>query len=531
MGGAAKLVEQLKALWARLGPRTRALGAAVLVLGLVVGGAVALMGGPPGRVLFSGLDPRDAASVVAALDAAKIPYGLEGGGTVITVASDQVDRARLMLAEQDLPKSGNVGFEVFSEQSFGLTEFAQKVNYRRALQGELERTIAALDPVASVRVHITQPDRAVFADEKIPRTASVTLELRSGRTLSDRQVGAIRHLVSAAVEGLSPSDVTVVTTDGTLLSRGGGDEASAAALDYEVDLERDLEQRLTRLLERTVGADGVEVTVAAEVDFSHTDTTEETYDPEQSAIRSESLQESREGAGADRPLGVAGAEANQPGAAAGSSAPANDASSKMVRSRAYEINRTVVHTVGPKTQIVRLTVAALVDGTYTTPEGGGEPVYTPRSEAELAEMQAVVENAMGFNSARGDRVKIASVPFRDRRDPNAVATVAAEPIAPWMYAAGGLGLLAVVAAVVMLRRRKQRALVPEVLRLPSTVGEAEAALARVESGAPQAALPGAPQALPESPEGTRDRVLALASADPERTADIIRGWLRADQPA
>ncbi|MBC8067047.1 MAG: flagellar M-ring protein FliF [Deltaproteobacteria bacterium] len=524
----------MKDLWGKLGARLRAALVVVAAIGIVAAIGMALLGGAPKRVLFSGLDPRDAAAVVAALDAAKIPYTLEGGGTVINVPSTDVDRARLMLAEQDLPKTGGVGFEMFAEQSFGLTEFAQKVNYRRALQGELERTIGALDPIASVRVHITQPDKAVFADERVPPTASVTVDLRPGRELADRQVGAIRHLVAAAVEGLSAGEVTVVTTDGALLSRAGADEANGATLDFEVDLERDLEKRLTRLLERTVGIGGVEVTVAAELDFSHTDTTEESYDPEQSAIRSESLQESHEGAGASRPLGVAGAEANQPGGPDASKAGSADDSSRMVRSRNYEINRTVVHTVGPKSATKRLTVAVLVDGTYTPAEDGSDPAFAPRSEAELAEMQTVVENAMGFNSARGDRVKIASVQFRDRQRDDDVAAVEAGLTPTMIGAAAGAALLLAVVLWMVLRKKKTR-VSAEVLQLPAKVGDAQLALARAEAGLAGALPPGAEGgtagALPEAKDAARERALELAAGDPERTADIIRGWLRADQPA
>jgi flagellar M-ring protein FliF len=528
MGALTKTLTQIRELWGRMGARARAALVSVAVLGVVAAGIVAMIGGAPKRVLFSGLDPKDAAAVVAALEAAKIPYELGAGGTMVEVPGADVDRARLMLAEQNLPATGNVGFELFAEQSFGLTEFAQKVNYRRALQGELERTIGALDPIAGVRVHITQPDRAVFEDEKQAPTASVTVDLRPGRPLGDRQVGAIRHLVAAAVEGLDPGDVTVVTTDGTLLSRGGADEDAAAALDHEVDLERDLERRIARLLERTVGIDGVEVTVAAEMDFSQTDTTEESYDPEQSAVRSEALQESHEGAGSGSSAsGTAGAASNAPGATPGAPG-GGDSSSRTVRSRNFEINRTVVHTVGAKATVKRLTVAVLVDGHYTTPEGATEPVYAPRTEAELAELQAVVENAMGFNSARGDRVKISSAPFRDRLDPESVA---ASPVGtpPWMFAAaaGGAGVLG-LAAWMFLRRKRARALTPEVLSLPARVSEVEGAIARQP-----AALPGqgAAAALPEGRDAARERALALASSDPERTADIIRGWLRTDQPA
>jgi len=536
MGALTNVFAQAKELWSKLGARARAAFVVVAALGIVAAIVVATLGGASKRVLFSGLDPRDAAAVVAALEQAKIPYTLAAGGTVIEVPDHDVDRARLMLAEQNLPASGNVGFELFAEQSFGLTEFAQKVNYRRALQGELERTISALDPIASVRVHVTQPDRAVFEDEKTAPTASVTVELRPGRSLGDRQVGAIRHLVAAAVEGLDPGEVTVVTTDGTLLSRGGASEASAAALDHEVDLERDLERRIARLLERTVGVDGVEVTVAAEMDFSKVDTTEETFDPEQTAVRSEALQEAYEGAGAaaaaGRPSGgVAGATANTPGAAPASDVADGDSSSRTVRSRNFEINRTVVHTTGPASTIKRLTVAVLVDGHYTTPEGATEPVYSPRSEAELVELQAVVENAMGYSSARGDRVKIASTEFRDRiAQDTGAPPVVPTPMWMWAAAAGGAAVLGLGAFMLLGRKnRRGRGLNAEVLALPAKVSDVELALARAQSG--ETALPGSAPAvaLLESREALRDRSLALASSDPERTADIIRGWLRADR--
>ena len=535
MSALTKGIAQFRELWGKLGTRARAAMMLVVLGGGVAAIIVASLDGPAKRVLFSGLDPRDAASVVAALDAAKIPYELGAGGSVIEVPGPDVDRARLMLAEQNLPKSGNVGFELFAEQSFGLTEFAQKVNYRRALQGELERTIGALDPIASVRVHVTQPDRAVFEDEKQAPTASVTVELRPGRPLGERQVGAIRHLVAAAVEGLDPGEVTVVTTDGTLLSRGGSDQAAAASLDHEVGLERDLEQRISRLLERTVGVDGVEVTVAAEVDFSKVDTTEESFDPEQSAVRSEAVQESYEGAASGRPGGaggVGGAAANEPGAAA-AAPPPGDSTSRTVRSRNFEINRTIVHTIGPTAMVKRLTVAVLVDGHYTTPDGATAPVYAPRTDLELAEMQAVVENAMGFNSARGDRVKISSVPFRDRIAQD-IGPAQAEPTPVWIWAAaaGGAAVLALAVWFVLGARRRSRSISPEVLSLPAKVGAVEMALAQGASGGPTAlgAL-AANVALPEGRDALRDRALALASSDPERTADIIRGWLRADQPA
>jgi len=522
--------------WKKLPAVARMGIAAIAGLGAIIAIAVAAMGSmEEKRVLFSGLDPSDAAPITRALEAAKIDYELEAGGSVIRVAKSRVDAARILLAEQDLPKTGNVGFEMFEQQSFGLTDFAQQINYRRALQGELERTISEIDAVASVRVHVTQPRKAVFEDEKISPTASVTVSLVSGRSLSDRNVGAIRYLVASAVEGLEPTDVTVVDTHGNLLSRGDlGNAASAAALDYKGDLERDLERKLSRMLERTIGVGGAEVRVSAEVDFSRTDTTEEVYDPEQTAVRNESTQEILEGAGSGRPRGIAGAQANTPGGPEAGTELGQGESSRVTRSKSYEVNRTVVRTVGPGATLKRLTVAVLVDGTYTTPEDGGEPVFTPRSETEIGELQAVVESAIGFNAARGDRIKIASVPFRDRPGHEVSALADKPPLEKWLpYAVGGAGLLVVAAAwMAIARRRKRRHVIePEVLRMTgTTVKQAQAALAAAETNrGPDGTMAALPPGQSDKVE--RAEILAMAAQDPERTADVIRMWLNSDTAA
>lgn len=520
---------------AKLSPKARTMLVTVAGVGLVAVVGLLVLGASPMRPLFSNLDPRDAAAVVAALDSAKIEYELGAGGTSVRVAEDELDQARLVLAEQDLPQTGGVGFELFAEQSFGVTDFAQQVNYRRALQGELERTIGKIEAVGNARVHITLPRKAVFEDEKVAPTASITLELLQGRELGDRSVGAMRHLVASAVEGLSASSVTVVDTKGNLLSRAGsGDDAATAALDYETDLERALERRVTALLERTVGVGGAEVRVASDVDFSRTDTTEEVYDPEQTAVRSESNQESIDGGGGPgRVGGVAGAPANAPGAN-GAAAGAAGSSSRIVNSKQYEVNRTVIRTVGPEATLKRLTVAILVDGTYTSAEDGSEPVFTPRSAEELADLQGIVENAMGFDATRGDSVKISSVQFHDRP---VLGEIAGAPVPAWQqwlpYGVGGGVLLLGVAGWFFLARRRKRSntvLQPELLPLPATVQQAQAALsgpAGALGGAQQAALPPAEEV--EDPIARKDAVVSLATSDPERTADIIRSWILSDE--
>ncbi len=516
---------QLRGFWTKATPRARALVLGGGIAAFVAVAALAIPTGGPMQVLFSGLDPKDTAPVVSVLESAKIRHEIAADGTLVRVPAADVARARMLLAEQNLPGTGNVGFEIFDHQNLGLSDFAQKVNYRRALQGELERTIAALDPVAGARVHLTLPQRAVFEEDTVLPSASVTVRLRKGRRLSDRQVGAIRHLVAAAVEGLEPSQVTVLDTRGTLLSRGGDDGAQAAALDARRDLERSLEARLTRLLERTVGVGHAQVTVSAEMDFSRTETTEETYDPEQLSLRSEQVSQVSTGAGASGPGGLAGAPANQPGAAATATAGGarGGGTKQLVSDKKYELNRTVVHTIGPAARVKRITVAALVDGTYTASEDGSEPVFTPRGEEELAQLKAVLENAVGIDPARGDAIKIVSVPFRDV--PASEDDVPLQAGMPAYLPYAGAGALALLgAAVFVLLRRKQKVNPAEVVSLP-------APLARVEqlSRSNEATSTGDEDAshapsLP-SADTVREQVLARTDEDPERAAEIVRMWL------
>lgn len=530
-----KTLEQIRAIWEKMGATAR-FGALGAVLAVLVGVLVAsLMMRPSYRVLYSGLEPKDAAEVVAALDSAKITHRLAGGGTIIEVDDDDVDRARLLLAEQGLPNGGEVGLqELFDEPKFGRTRFDQKVMYVRGMQGELERTISNLDAVSSARIHLSLPDKAVFEDEKLPATAAVTLKLVRGRTIAEGSVGAIQHLVAAAVEGLEAGNVTVVDTEGVLLSRTGTDPRAAASLDFKHDMERQIVRKVTQLLERTVGPGGVQVSVAADVDFSQTETTEEIFDPEQTAIRSEATQEAYEGSKDGQPQGLAGAPANAPGAATATTARNGQTASRVVQSKNYEVNRTVVHTLGPTAQLKRISVSVLVDGSWTSPEGGGDAVYAPRSPEEIAELQQVVENAVGYNAARGDRIKVASVPFVDRSRLDESAFAAEEGMPDWIWAAGagGAALLLALVAWFVLRRgaRKPSAVTPEVLAYPTSVSEAQRALEAL--GQAQESLPPASEGDAENgkaalnaPEKLRQQVIEASDDDPERTAEIIRAWM------
>ncbi|TPV95477.1 MAG: flagellar M-ring protein FliF [Myxococcales bacterium FL481] len=526
MDGLKQFFTQIRDGWNKTGPRLRAVTVFVLLVVLTGLGLLASLGGAQHGILFAGLDPRDGAAVVAALDTAKIPYRIESGGSVITVPTTEVGRARMLLAEQDLPRGGNVGFELFAEQNFGLTDFAQRVNYKRALQGELERTIGSIAAVSGARVHITTPERAVFEDEISTPTASVTVDLLPGRRLTSGNVGAITYLVAAAVDGLAANDVTVLDTGGNLLSRPGTDAATAAALDYKRDLEQRLEKRVRDLLERTVGVGGAQVTISADIDFNRVETTEEIFDPEQTAVRSEATQEAYEGKPGAQPQGLAGALANEPGAEGGGLNRNAANSSRLVKSKNYEVNRTVVHTTGPGAEVKRLTVAVLVDGTYTPAEDGTEPVFSPVPADKLADFQQVVEHAVGYNAARGDRIKISSVPFVNRPPGEGAVPIPEPPFPAWLpYAVGGGVLALIAAAMVVLRRGRRPEVVPQqVLQFPATVEAAQEALARAENSEPGELPEGDQPALPDS-ASLREQVIQTVEANPERTAEIVKSWI------
>ena len=343
-------------------------------------------------------------------------------------------------------------------------------------------------------------------------------------------------MVAAAVEGLDRR-VTVVDTDGTLLSKTGTDIRAQASLDYKTDIERKMERELTRLLERTVGVGGVHTEVSAEVDFSKVETTEEVYDPDQIAIRSESTQEAYEGTeNAGAAQGLAGAPANQPNAPGGNQgANAANSSRRVVKSKNYEVNRTVIRTLSPSATVKKLSVSVLVDGTYAAAEDGTAPVFAPRTPEELQALQQVVETAIGFNATRGDKVKIASVPFvdRPRYDADALAAAAAADRTMMYAAAGGGALLLIAGLIFFLRRRKSgEAATAEVVQFPTRVSELQRAIATGDGNFDQNAL----QSALESATGgglaqLREKVVSASGDDPERTAEIIRAWLEEDVAA
>ncbi len=347
------------------------------------------------KVLFSHLSSEDASAILAKIQEQKIPYELSSSGDTILVAADKVSELRLEMAGSGLPQGGGVGFEIFDQKTLGATDFEQQLNYRRALQGELARTIKGLEEIQSSRVHIALPKESLFVTEEKKPTASVSLKLKPGRSLSQAQIEGIAHLVASSVEGLNAEDVIIVDSKGAILSKVKGESRlsglSNSQVEFQRNLEKDTAARIQSLLENVVGQGKAVVRVAADLDFRMTEKTEESYDPESPVVRSSQKQSEKSPVSATANAGV-GAE-------------------RLDEITNYEINKTVSKTVMPVGEVKKLSIAVLVDGVYAKDKKGGE-TYAPRSQKEIESIEGLVRTSAGFNSARGDQVAVTNMPFQ-----------------------------------------------------------------------------------------------------------------------
>ncbi|MDP1996713.1 MAG: flagellar basal-body MS-ring/collar protein FliF [Gallionella sp.] len=416
------------------------------LVGLLGGGAAlfALIAGvwmwgqtPDYRVLYSNLSDRDGGAIIESLQQMNIPYKFAEGGGALLVASNQVHEARLKLASQGLPKGGNVGFELMENQKFGITQFAEQVNYQRALEGELARSVQSIGAVAAARVHLAIPKPSVFVKEQQKPSASVVLSLQGGRMLDSAQVSAIVHLISSSVPELSAKNVTVVDQNGTLLSAShdgtNGDGLDANQLKYVQQVEQSYISRIEALLMPLLGANNVRAQVTANIDFSRIEQTAEIYKPNQnpaeSVIRSQQSSEAMSGSGM-KTGGIPGALTNQPpvpatapivadaGTQTGANA-AGDANLSNLQKDStvnYEVDRTIRHTVLPVGSIKRLSVAVVVNGNRKVIDAKGKSSDKPLSDTEKEQINNLVKDVMGFDQARGDSLNVQVAAFTEHKE-------------------------------------------------------------------------------------------------------------------
>ncbi|MBF0457848.1 MAG: flagellar M-ring protein FliF [Nitrospirae bacterium] len=389
----------------------------VIVLSLALGiAAIVLLFSwsqmPNYAVLFANLSEGDAGKIVEKLQQLKIPYQVTSNSIMVPV--EKVYDLRLQMAAQGLPQGGGIGFEVFDKADFQSTDFVQKLNYKRALEGELARTITALGEVDRARVHLALPERSLFVKDKQQPTASILVSLKSSKSLTQGQIQGIVHLVSSSIEGLNPNDVTIVDSSGNMLTRPADEMMglTSTELDYQKKYEKDIEAGIRDILEPVVGKDKVKVKVHTELDFSRTEKTEEVYDPDGEVIRSKQTtsEESKSGA----PAGVVGTQSNLPAKAAPQAQGGQQQVKKTSETINNEISKTTSHVIAPYGNVKKLTAAVLVDGVYAMKQDSKDPkdvVYTPHKEEELKQYENLVKKAIGFTEKRGDEVTVINMPF------------------------------------------------------------------------------------------------------------------------
>jgi flagellar M-ring protein FliF len=361
------------------------------------------------QVLYSHLSEEDAGLIIQKLREQKIPYTISAGA--IMVPSDKVYDVRLQLAGQGLPQGGGVGFELFDKTSFTMTDFVQKLNFRRALQGELARTIRSLSEVEQCRVHLAVPEKSLFINDDQKPKASVLVKLKQGRILSQSQVQGIVHLVSSSVEGLNPKDVAVVDSQGEMLTSAveGSVGITSGQREYQRNIEKDLENRIVGILEPVVGKGKIRAKVSAEIDFTKIEKTEERYDPDSQVARSE--QKIMEKSMNANRGGVPGVSSNLPGKPTTQTASVQGQTEKKSETTNYEISKITSHIINSSGDIKRQSAVVLVDGIYTAQQGSQEKKYTPRTAEEVTQFEEMVKKAVGFKADRGDEVRVVNMPF------------------------------------------------------------------------------------------------------------------------
>ncbi len=470
-------------------------------------------------LLFGGVSAEEMSRIVETLKEERVPYRLESGGTAVYVPTESVHEARIRLAGRGLPSGGGAGFELFDKPDFGVTDFVHRVNFRRALQGELARSIAQLDPVHRARVQIAIPERSPFiGDDSRNPSASVVVQLRSGSELSRDQVRGVVHLVSSSVASLAAERVTVVDQRGRLLAPAG-DEVDAAQPsgtgDYQAQLERELSHRIQALLEPAVGGGRLVATVRADLDWTQTEHTRETFDPESQIERSEQRTVESEQQMASGPSGVPGVRSNLPGGTGSSLDASGNQSTRTVETINYEISKTVSRSVEPAGTITRLTVAVLLDGKPT-----GDGTFEAWDEQSLTRFEELAKRAVGFNEERGDQLTLSTAPFLVMDfEPEAEGF----DIPPQVFGlvSDALRVLAGVIVLLLFGRLVVKPLLGtlgsiEGTALPARVSDLEAQLA----GGGNLSMPG----------GTEDRTARapiedLARERSEDGAKTLQGWL------
>jgi flagellar M-ring protein FliF len=535
-------------------PRIAAMGAVTIALIGFFAFIILRVTAPDMTPLFTNLTMDDSAAIAKELDREAVSYQLRGDGNVILVPRDRVARLRMQLAQSGLPKGGGVGYEIFDRtDSLGTTSFVQNIDAVRALEGELSRTIRTLDRVQDARVHLVMPERPLFSRDKVEPSASIVLRVLG--TLEPTQVRAIRHLVATAVNGLRPQRISIVDEAGNLLADGAGDDngtSDVGADERQVAFEKRLRQQIEQIVTSVVGPDHARVQLTADFDFNRVTETSDKFDPDGRVVRSSQTREESTANNAPNSNQVTvgneipqGVQQQRQGATGEAAATPRDESRKSEETVNYEISKTTRTEVIEGGRVNRISVAVLVDGTYSKNDKG-ETVYKPRSKEEIDQIAALVRSAIGFDQKRGDQVQVVNLRF-------------AEPLPQPLAAPGGwlaalhlskddimqaietvvMGLLGLAVLLLVVRPLVRRVLAPveALVALPAAAGAAAApsdagGAAIVESGPTFSAEPSETSKMIDLAQvqgqvhaQSVQKVGEIADRNPGETVSIIRSWL------
>ncbi|PCF94008.1 flagellar basal-body MS-ring/collar protein FliF [Vreelandella nigrificans] len=512
---------------------------------------------PEYRVLYSNLNEADGGRIIAELDSRGVPYQFSEGGQALLVPGSHVHTLRLQLAEQGLPRGGNLGLELMENQAFGISQFAEQVNFQRGLEGELARSIESLGPVERVRVHLSMAKPSVFIRDREPAKASIVLTLLPGRVLGEGQVSAIVHMVSSSVPELATENVTVVDQNGRLLTANTsqGNDLDGTQLAYINEVERSYQRRIENILSPILGSDNVRAQVAAQIDFSRREETTERYAPNQapneSAVRSRQLSLAYDG---EDPLatGIPGALSNTPPGAA--PAPINqpadgedDLPANALRNLRqddvvnYEVDRSIEHIQHRLGQVQRLSAAVVVNFRRTINDNG-EIEQVALSNEEVAQLERLVQQAMGFSQARGDQIEVVNTPFASTEEATDETAWWQQPEILSMASTLGRYLLVAIAAL-LLYLLILRPLIKRYTQIPVTAaavpGSTFSASVGDEKDEPEEAGTSEEDGTySNKPKRRRKTSLyehnlndlrEMAQEDPRMVAMIIRSWMKTNE--
>jgi flagellar M-ring protein FliF len=487
---------------------------------------------PQMTTLFTDLSTEDSSAIIKDLERQAIPFELRNDGAVIMVPKDKVTRLRMKLAEGGLPKGGGVGYEIFDKSdALGTTSFVQNINHLRALEGELARTIRAIDRIQAARVHLVLPERPLFSRETPEPSASIVVRVRGA--LEPQQIRAIRHLVSSAVSGLKPQRVSIVDETGALLADGaGGDDENVIGDERRTAFEKRMRNEVEAIVSSVVGAGRARVQLSADFDFNRITQTSDKFDPEGRVLRSS---QTREESSATADAGGQVTVNNElPGNRADGATTAKDQSKKTEETNNYEISHTTKTEVTEAGRVNKISVAVLVDGSYTKNEKG-EMVYQERGKEQLERIATLVRSAIGFDQKRGDQVEVVNLKFAEAP----AVTPIAEPTGllgmlqftkddvMYVIELGVMMLLSLVVLFMVIRPLVRRIIAAEVV--PSLASDVPALTDGSEAATGQNLVPATmidvAQVQGQVHAQSVHRVGELAERNPNETASIVRQWL------